>query len=184
MIEDPRIEKALNWFHKLGWNAFNFQIETWQAYLEGYSGLLNAPTGSGKTYALLLGFILEAIQKEDKENKGLKLIWVTPIRALAKEIKLSCDRVFEAFDLEWRAEIRSGDTKTSQRKKQWSNPPQVLITTPESIHVMMCSKGYSKFFSRLDAAVVDEWHELMGSKRGVQTELFLSRFKGLNPKYK
>jgi ATP-dependent Lhr-like helicase len=177
---DRRIEKALNWFKTLEWNAFDFQIETWQAYLEGYSGLLNAPTGSGKTYALLLGFLLDTLQKDQKETKGLKLIWVTPIRALAKEIKLSCDRVFQAFDLEWRAEIRSGDTKTTQRKKQWANPPQVLITTPESIHVMMCTKGYSTFFSKLEAVVVDEWHELMGSKRGVQTELLLSRFRGIN----
>jgi ATP-dependent Lhr-like helicase len=177
---DRRIEKALNWFKTLEWNAFDFQIETWQAYLEGYSGLLNAPTGSGKTYALLLGFLLDTLQKDQKETKGLKLIWVTPIRALAKEIKLSCDRVFQAFDLEWRAEIRSGDTKTTQRKKQWANPPQVLITTPESIHVMICTKGYSTFFSKLEAVVVDEWHELMGSKRGVQTELLLSRFRGIN----
>lgn len=180
MNRDRRIEKALNWFKTLEWNAFDFQIETWQAYLEGYSGLLNAPTGSGKTYALLLGFLLDTLQKDQKETKGLKLIWVTPIRALAKEIKLSCDRVFQAFDLEWRAEIRSGDTKTTQRKKQWANPPQVLITTPESIHVMMCTKGYSTFFSKLEAVVVDEWHELMGSKRGVQTELLLSRFRGIN----
>lgn len=180
MNRDRRIEKALNWFKTLEWNAFDFQIETWQAYLEGYSGLLNAPTGSGKTYALLLGFLLDTLQKDQKETKGLKLIWVTPIRALAKEIKLSCDRVFQAFDLEWRAEIRSGDTKTTQRKKQWANPPQVLITTPESIHVMICTKGYSTFFSKLEAVVVDEWHELMGSKRGVQTELLLSRFRGIN----
>ncbi len=182
--KDKRLEPALDWFDSIGWTAFQFQKDSWSAYLDGYSGLINAPTGSGKTYSLFIGFLLNAILNENYKNKGLKLIWITPIRALAKEIKISCDRAIAGFGLDWQVSIRSGDTKTSERQKQWKSPPQILITTPESIHVMLSKKGHTKFFSHLDAVVVDEWHELVGSKRGVQTELLLALFKRNIPKLK
>ncbi len=173
------ISPATQWFDANGWTIFDFQQQTWEAYLSGKSGLVNAPTGSGKTYSLIIPVLLEALQK--KENKGLQLIWITPIRALAKEICLSSERAIAALGLDWRVEIRSGDTTTTQRKKQWSHPPQILITTPESIHVMLATKDNQTFFKGLKAVVVDEWHELVGSKRGVQTELLLARFKFLFP---
>ncbi len=100
---------------------------------------------------------------------------------MAKEIKQSIEKALLGLEVDWRVEIRSGDTKTAQRKKQFTAPPEVLITTPESLHVIMSSKGYSKFYGNLHAIIIDEWHELMGSKRGVQTELAISRIRGLNP---
>jgi ATP-dependent Lhr-like helicase len=169
---------AYKWFQSRGWKPFPFQEETWEAFLSGYSGLVNAPTGSGKTYSLLIPAVISAL---DQPVEGLKIIWITPIRALAKEIYISSQRLVEGMELPWEVGIRTGDTSTNDRQKQWKKPPQILITTPESLHVMMTKKGYPDFFKSLNAVVVDEWHELVGSKRGVQTELFLSRMRGLNP---
>lgn len=174
----PNISQASQWFKSKGWKPFPFQIKTWQKYLEGYSGLINAPTGSGKTYSIALAVLMEAQQLSQKGK--LRMIWVSPIRALTKEIKLACDRAIEGMGLDWSVGIRSGDTSTTERSKQWTSPPQILITTPESLHVMLCKKNYSKYFSHLNAIIVDEWHELLGTKRGVQTELAISRFRGLN----
>ena len=163
--------------------AFPFQKNTWEAYLNGQSGLVNAPTGSGKTYSLFIAVALEFIKKHPKDyhepNHGLQLIWITPIRALAKEIQGSCTRAAEGLGLDWNIAIRSGDTTATNRAKQWKSPPEMLITTPESLHVMMATKGYKKFFGNLKTIVVDEWHELLGSKRGVQTELVISCLLGL-----
>ncbi len=174
------------WFASIGWQPQVFQKDTWEAYSEGYSGIVNAPTGSGKTYSLLLAVLSNYIDKnpttykKSSSNLGLKLIWVAPIKALAKEIFISTQRALEALEISWTCEIRTGDTSTTTKKNQLKNPPQILITTPESIHVIMTSKGYSLFYSHLECVVVDEWHELIGSKRGVQVELALSRFKSLN----
>ena len=171
------LKTASIWFQSKGWRAHKFQREAWQRYAEGYSGLVNAPTGSGKTYSLVVPAMLAA-----QKTKGLKMIWVTPIRALAKEIFQASVRASEGLGIDWNIQIRTGDTQTSVRQKQWASPPDMLITTPESIHVMMTSKGYSDYFSKLECIVVDEWHELIGSKRGVLIELALSRLKSLNPK--
>lgn len=179
---------AHKWFESQKWTVFPFQEQTWSAYLKGKSGLVNAPTGSGKTYSLFIAAALEFIQnnpdRPSKTKNGLQIIWITPIRALAKEIHGSCNRAAEGLGLNWDIQIRSGDTTSTNRQKQWKNPPEMLITTPESLHVMMATKGYTKVFSNLKTIVVDEWHELIGSKRGVQTQLVISRFKGLNPQIK
>ena len=169
---------ASRWFDQNGWTIFPFQKEAWDSFLNGYSGLINAPTGSGKTYSLLIPGILSSL---DQPIDGLKLIWITPIRALAKEIQISSNRALEGMDIPWTVSIRTGDTSPHERQKQWLKPPQILITTPESLHVIMCKSRYEEFFSGVQAVIVDEWHELVGSKRGVQTEIFLSRIRGINP---
>ncbi len=185
MTNEQLIAIAEEWFQKQGWKPFEFQQETWQHFLDGYSGILNAPTGSGKTYALLLPILMDFIRRNpaarEKENNGMNAIWITPIRALAKEILLASGRAVEAFGLNWKVSIRSGDTTTAERKKQLSKPPELLITTPESLHLLLASKGYEKFFANLGTVVIDEWHELMGSKRAVLAELALSRLKGFLP---
>jgi ATP-dependent helicase Lhr and Lhr-like helicase len=172
------IDKARIWFNNNGWTPADFQIEAWTHYLEGKSGIVNAPTGSGKTYALLIPVLLNS----SSNDKGLQMIWITPIKALAKEIKLSADRAVKGLGLDWKVELRTGDTTSTNRKKQWTDPPHILITTPESIHVMMATKGYRPFFKSIKSIIVDEWHELIGSKRGVQMELGISCIKGINPK--
>ena len=169
------------WFALRKWTPFPFQEDGWQSYLDGYSGVINAPTGSGKTYSILLPALLQASQAK---KAGLYIIWVAPIRALTKEIEIACNRAIEGLGSDIRVGIRTGDTSQSNKKKQKSAPPHLLITTPESLHVLMTMKGYTKYFSKLQSVIVDEWHVLIGSKRGVQTELFLSRMRGLNPDIK
>ncbi len=176
---DTNIQAGLDWFSANNWNPFQFQKKAWHKYLTGYSGLINAPTGFGKTYSLIIPILIEALTDTSKSKKGLRAIWIAPIRALTKEIQISCQRAIEGLDLDWRVEVRSGDTSTAQRKKQLSDPPEILITTPESLHIIIASKGYAQYFKSLNAVVVDEWHELMGSKRGVQMELAISRLRGI-----
>lgn len=179
---DPA-QPALSWFTSQGWTAQQFQKEAWQAYLEGFSGLINAPTGSGKTYSLGLAIFLEEIylRKEGKSKPGLKAIWITPIRALSIEIEQALNRASEGMQLGLRIESRTGDTSLSQRQKQRKSIPDILITTPESMHLILASKGGNDFFKGVRCVVADEWHELMGSKRAVQLELALSRLRAINP---
>ena len=124
MQKEELIAAGKQWFQREGWEAFPFQIETWEAYLDGFHGLVNAPTGSGKTYSLLLPILLEFMRDTSdlkKEKNGLRAIWITPIRALTKEIQLSAQRAVEALGLQWQIGIRSGDTKTSERNRQKKN---------------------------------------------------------------
>jgi ATP-dependent Lhr-like helicase len=179
------IKIGKDWFADRGWSPFQFQMDAWQAYLNNQNGLVNAPTGSGKTYSLLMPVLLEFIRDnpkyKTKKDNGLQAIWITPIRALSKEIELSGKRIIEGLGLPWRVGVRSGDTSISERTKQKLKPPEFLITTPESLHLLLAQKGYEDFFANLKVIIADEWHELMGSKRGVQVELALSRLKTVVP---
>jgi len=175
-------EKGESWFKIQGWSSFEFQREAWKAYSDGYSGLVNAPTGSGKTYSLLIPILSES--SANSKSKGPRAIWITPIRALAKEIELSAVKAKNGLGAKWRVGVRSGDTSTKERAKQKENPPEFLITTPESLHILLSQKGGTAYFENLRAIVVDEWHELIGSKRGVLMELALSRLKGICPSLK
>lgn len=172
---------AENWFHQQNWKPFPFQKETWDAFLKGKHGLLNAPTGSGKTYALWFPIVLNYIKNnpeyKTKHKKGLKAIWITPLRALSQEIKQSAERITQDLGTQMTVGIRTGDTSTKERARQKTTMPDLLITTPESLQLLLSSKGYTKLFKDCSAIVVDEWHELLGTKRGVQMELGLSRLK-------
>lgn len=182
------LQKAEDWFSDQGWKPFPFQKDTWRAYMEGKHGLLNAPTGSGKTYALWFPILMECLRvsgyldekKKTKPKRGLRAIWITPLRALSQEIFQSAERIIQDLDLPLSVGIRTGDTSTKERSRQKRQMPELLITTPESLHLLLSSKNYPKTFALCQAVVVDEWHELMGSKRGVQMELALSRLKTLS----
>ena len=179
---------AENWFNQQGWKPFPFQKKTWDAYLKGKNGLLNAPTGSGKTYALWVPIVLEYLKQnpdyKTKPQKGLKVIWITPLRALSVEIAQAATRFAEETNSGLTVGIRTGDTSQKERAAQKKSMPDLLITTPESLHLLLSSKNYPKLFKNLNAIVVDEWHELLGSKRGVQTELALSRLKTVSKNLK
>jgi ATP-dependent Lhr-like helicase len=183
MPKNSDLSIALHWFSQKNWQPFSFQLETWQAILDGRSGLLNAPTGSGKTYAIFIGAALKFIRDQGLPGKnaasgpGLQLIWITPIRALSKDIRTACVSFCSEIGLPWEIAIRTGDTSPQDRDKQKKSPPQVLITTPESLHLIMASKGYEGYLKTVKMIVADEWHELMGSKRAVLLELALSRLK-------
>ena len=170
---------ALDWFTSRGWKAFPFQTEAWQAFMEGYNGLVNAPTGSGKTYSLAIPIMLDYMKTGGGDQ--LTAIWITPIKALAREIHLAVQRAAEGLGLDWNIAVRTGDTSTKDREKLRKKPPHFLITTPESMHLMLAQMNYDKYFRHLKAIVCDEWHELLGSKRGVQMELAMSRLKHISP---
>lgn len=168
--------QAHAWFAQSGWEAAAFQEAAWRAYAEGKCGIVNAPTGSGKTYSLLIPSLLRS-----KSKKGLQCIWITPIRALAKEIRQSAERAAEGMGLDISVGARTGDTSSAERAKQKRQMPNLLITTPESLHLLLAGKQNDRLFKNLHSLIVDEWHELMGSKRAVQIELALSRLRGMNP---
>ncbi|MEC3964236.1 ligase-associated DNA damage response DEXH box helicase [Flagellimonas halotolerans] len=181
MQESELFHIAENWFQEQNWKPFPFQKETWNAFLKGKHGLLNAPTGSGKTYALWFPIVLNYIKNnpdyKTKHKKGLKAIWITPLRALSQEIKQSAERITKDLETQMTVGIRTGDTSAKERAKMRTNMPDLLITTPESLQLLLSSKEYGKTFKNCSAIVVDEWHELLGTKRGVQMELGLSRLK-------
>jgi len=172
------------WYRKKNWQQFAFQQEMMEAYLGGYSGLLNAPTGSGKTFALFLPFLADFINKHPETystqtNNGLLMLWITPLRALTNDIKKAMQEVCDEIGLPWRIMTRTGDTPASEKQALKKKLPEVLLTTPESLHLMMAQKEYPKLFQQLQVVVIDEWHELLGTKRGVQVELGLSRLKAV-----
>jgi ATP-dependent helicase Lhr and Lhr-like helicase len=181
---DSKCREGTEWFDKKGWAPFPFQLEAWEAYLKGESGLVNAPTGSGKTYSLLVPILIESKRDLFPRSKGPRAIWITPIRALGKEIEWSANDAITGMGIPWKAAARSGDTTTKERAKQQETPPEFLVTTPESLHLFLSRKDYPIYFKNLKSIVVDEWHELIGSKRGVLIELALSRLKSLSPDLK
>lgn len=163
---------------------FLFQQQTWEAIFNGESGLVNAPTGSGKTYSVFLGALIQFINQHpndftNKKNNGLQLLWITPLRALAKDIARAMEEVIAALGMQWQVSVRNGDTSTSERSRQKRQMPEILIITPESLHLLLAQKNYPGHFSSLRIIAVDEWHELLGSKRAVQVELAITRLMGI-----
>lgn len=174
------------WFESRNWQPFDYQRKVWEAYLSGKNGLLNAPTGSGKTYALWMPVLINWIDEHPQTYKeladnGLQLLWITPLRALARDLEQALQQVVNDLEIPWQIARRTGDISSYQKQQLKKQMPEALITTPESLHIMMAQKGYTRYFEDLDAVIVDEWHELLGSKRGTQTELGLSRLKYLRP---
>ncbi len=180
---DPQ-KVILTWFKDKGWQPFPFQQEVWEAYLNEKSGLLNAPTGSGKTMALWIPCLMAFMRRypdtyKSRKNNGLQVIWITPLRALAKDISLAMQQICTALEIPWHIALRTGDTTSAERKKQLKNMPECLITTPESLHLLLSQKDKRLYFKSLQGIIIDEWHELLGNKRGVQVELALSAIKTL-----
>ena len=173
------VSQATDWMQRRGWTPAAFQVAAWDAWSAGNSGIVNAPTGSGKTYSLLLPALFSVAHNEP--GKGVRILWVTPIRALAREIEQAARRVITDGELTLDVGIRTGDTTEEDRARQAKRLPDILITTPESLHLLLARKGHPELLKSLELIVADEWHELMGTKRGVQAELAFSRLKGLLP---
>lgn len=178
---DAPPEQLERWFAERGWTPFPFQREVWAAYRQGESGLIHSATGSGKTLAAFLGPVAEAQARGDLAPSGLRVLWLTPMRALAGDTALSLERALAGSDLGWTVGLRTGDTSPAERAKQARKLPSVLVTTPESLSLMLSLADARDRLSSLAAVVVDEWHELLGSKRGVQAELALARLRRWNP---
>lgn len=168
------------WLAEKGRRPFPFQEETWSHIIQGQSGLVNAPTGFGKTFSVFLGAVINFINQhphnyKTKSKNGLQLLWVTPLRALGKDIARAMEEVIAELGMSWKVGIRNGDTDVNERQRQKRQMPEALVITPESLHLLLAQKGYATVFQSLKIIAVDEWHELIGSKRGVQVELAVSR---------
>ncbi|HVU99391.1 MAG TPA: ligase-associated DNA damage response DEXH box helicase [Puia sp.] len=169
-----------SWMKAEGRAPFAFQEEAWEQILAGRSGLVNAPTGCGKTFSVFLGALIDFINAhptdyQTRSGGGLQLLWISPLRALAKDIARAMQEVIQGLGMRWQVGSRNGDTEMSERQRQKRRMPEVLIITPESLHLLLAQKGYPEVFRYLRIVAVDEWHELLGSKRGVQVELALAR---------
>lgn len=173
-----------NWMGDKGIAPFKFQTETWWKFGNGYSGMVVAPTGFGKTYSVFLALISDFLNHPDKYKKGLKMIWITPLRSLSKDIAKAMQEAIDEIGLDWAVGVRNGDTDPKVRQQQVKNMPDILVATPESLHLLLGQKNHQRFFTNLQTIVIDEWHELLGSKRGVMIELGISRLRIYVPKMK
>ncbi|MCE1060187.1 ligase-associated DNA damage response DEXH box helicase [Pseudomonas alloputida] len=170
------------WFAKRGWKPFAFQRRVWAAVERGESGLLHASTGAGKTYAVWLA-ALRAFKPrpQGRQLAPIQVVWVTPMRALAADTARALQAPLDELQLPWSVGVRSGDTNSAERARQARRLPSVLITTPESLTLLLTRAQAHEDFATLQLVVVDEWHELLGNKRGVQLQLALARLRHWHP---
>ena len=176
------------WFTSRNQKSFDFQRAVWKAMAEGCDGLLHAPTGTGKTLAAWLGAIWRSHHlgtTDQISSSSLRVIWITPLRALAADTARALEEPLAALQeplgQPWQVGIRTGDTSAADRRRLRQNWPQGLVTTPESLSILVSLEDSHEIFANVDTVIVDEWHELLGTKRGVQTELALSRLRALRP---
>ncbi len=172
---------ARAWFAGQGWTPFPFQEEVWSAFARGESGLVHAPTGMGKTYAAWLPPLVLGPAGDADAPPPLTVLWITPLRALAADTGLALTRAAKALQPHWTVDVRTGDTAASARARQNKRLPTALVTTPESLTLMLSRADWRERMAHLSAVIVDEWHELLSSKRGVQVELALARLRSLFP---
>jgi ATP-dependent helicase Lhr and Lhr-like helicase len=170
------LPSAEGWFAAHRWAPFAFQREVWEHIAAGRSGLLHATTGSGKTYAVWFGLINRALAG-DIVGGGLRLLWITPMRALAADTARALSEPLADLNLGWTVGVRTGDTDAGERARQARQLPEVLVTTPESVSLMLSHADSREQLSSVALVVVDEWHELIGTKRGVQVQLALTRLR-------
>lgn len=187
LINSPGYKIITRYFHEKQMVPFAFQEEAWQHIINNRSGLVNAPTGCGKTFSVFLGAVIQFINNNvddyaKKKKNGLQLLWVTPLRALAKDIARAMEEVITGLGMQWEIGSRNGDTPVNERQRQRRQMPEVLIITPESLHLLLAQKNYEEVFETLQTIAIDEWHELLGSKRGVQVELAISRLVAIKSK--
>lgn len=166
------------WMAGRGWRPFPFQREAWRAIADGKDGLVHVPTGAGKTYAAYLGALADLI---DRPPESLAIVYVTPLRALARDIELALRAPVDELGLALTVETRTGDTASATRQRQRTRLPHILITTPESLTVLLSYDNAASAFASLRMVIVDEWHELISTKRGTQTELALARLRRFSP---
>lgn len=198
-------QRVVEWFASRGWKPFRFQRQVWNAYLAGDSGLVHATTGTGKTYAVWMAALIETLAELHNRPAGtgrpasrqtgrggraathpiherpLRVLWITPLRALAVDTLYALQRPLQELDVPWTLESRTGDTSAAVRNRQRKRLPTSLVTTPESLSLMLTRSDAQHQFRDLRLVVVDEWHELLSTKRGVQVELALARLRKWRP---
>ncbi len=171
------------WFASREWKPFPFQKKCWKAFADEKSGLLHAPTGFGKTLSVWLGPVSETL-KTGKVPKYCEVLWLTPLRALANDTLQSLREPLADLGLNWPVEARTGDTSSYRKAKLREKFPYALVTTPESLSLLLTHTDTREKLAHLKCVIVDEWHELLGTKRGIQTELCLTRLRTWLPNLK
>ncbi|TWT53792.1 putative ATP-dependent helicase Lhr [Rubripirellula amarantea] len=181
-------QRVDDYFASIGWKPFRFQRSVWRAYQNGFSGLVHSATGTGKTLSVWMGPLIKWMRENPDPSKWnpkrpppLKVLWITPLRALAGDTENSLRQPIDGLQLPWRLESRTGDSKASMKARQLKRLPTAMVTTPESLSLMLTHEKLLEQLSGVEAVIVDEWHELLGTKRGIQTELALARLRKLNP---
>ncbi|KIG04027.1 ligase-associated DNA damage response DEXH box helicase [Caballeronia concitans] len=194
----PMPDRIARWFGERGWQPFPFQRDVWREVERGASGLLHATTGAGKTWAIWLG-ALAAFAGPPKPKRGkrtaeaeanadkaplpapLTVLWITPMRALAADTARALQTAVTALSVPWTVGLRTGDTSSTERARQNRRMPSALVTTPESLTLMLTRANAREELSHVRLVVIDEWHELLGNKRGTQTQLALARLSRWRP---
>ena len=171
------------WFAARGWTPMPFQQAVWAAMARGESGLLHATTGAGKTYAVWLGALhrLAHAQARGRGAPPLSVLWLTPMRALAADTVRALTQAAQALAPHWTLGLRTGDTGSAERAAQSRRLPTALVTTPESLSLLLARADAREALASVRVVVVDEWHELVGNKRGVQVQLALARLRTWSP---
>ena len=183
----PSDKPLAAWFKSQGWKPLPFQRELWRHYLQGQSGLLHTPTGSGKTLAAFGGPLLEALAspqdalKRKNATRDLKVLWITPLKALATDTVRALREPIDALGLDWQVGLRTGDASARDKRLARAGKLDVLVTTPESLSLLLSYPDTSPLFESIRCVIVDEWHELLGNKRGVLLQLSLARLRALSP---
>ncbi|SAL16514.1 DEAD/H associated [Caballeronia terrestris] len=171
-----------HWFVDRGWQPFDFQREVWREVAHGSSGLLHATTGAGKTWAVWLGALAAFAEPKARALPApLTVLWITPMRALAADTARALQAAVSALAVPWSVGLRTGDTQSSERARQNRRMPSALVTTPESFTLMLTRANAQEELAHVRMVVVDEWHELLGNKRGTQTQLALARLARWRP---
>ncbi|UST65301.1 ligase-associated DNA damage response DEXH box helicase [Pseudomonas moraviensis] len=188
MAKSPDFAKT--WFSARAWKPFAFQKQVWAAVKNGESGLLHASTGAGKTYAVWFAALnrfarlqppVATPRKRKPPAEPLTVLWITPMRALAADTARALQTPVDDLQIPWSIGLRTGDTSSSERARQGRRLPTTLITTPESLTLLLARADARTALSTLRMIVVDEWHELLGNKRGVQLQLALARLRHWQP---
>ncbi|MDR5833067.1 ligase-associated DNA damage response DEXH box helicase [Caballeronia sp. LZ034LL] len=186
----PFEARLARWFETRGWQPFPFQREAWREIARGASGLLHATTGAGKTWAVWLGALAAFADKAPKPQHNaqhnllpapLTVLWITPMRALAADSARALQTAVTVLAVPWSVGLRTGDTTSTERARQNRRMPSALVTTPESLTLMLTRANAQEELRHLRMIVVDEWHELLGNKRGTQTQLAIARLAHWRP---
>ena len=176
------------WFAGHGWQPRAHQLALLSKAQAGQSTLLIAPTGAGKTLAGFLPSLVDLSQakkpKPGEAKRGIHTLYISPLKALAVDIKRNLEKPIEEMGLDIQVETRTGDTPVSRRQRQKLNPPQVLLTTPEQLALLIANKDADRFFDNLQTIVFDELHSLVTSKRGHLLALGLARLRSFRPNLK
>ena len=151
------------------------QTKAFPAILAGENVLLIAPTGSGKTEAVLLPILSKLIEEKSNPQGGIRVIYITPLRALNRDMLKRL--MYWSQKLGLTVDVRHGDTELKVRRKQAQKPPQLLVTTPETLQAILPGSQMRRHLKTVEFVVVDEVHDLASSKRGAQLSLALDRLR-------